>query len=76
MKLKIGDKVRIKDIFQVAKRVGKVHEVCQVAEDWDYESEFICRVREIDGFWSCLMFEQEIEKVVTKGQQLLFSFME
>ena len=76
MKLKVGDKVRIKDIFQVTNRVGKVHEVCQVAEDWDYESEFICRVRDLDSPWSCLMFECEIEKMPTEGQQLLFSFME
>jgi len=76
MELKIGDKIRIKDNFPGIRRRGTVCEVCEVKESWDYESRFTCRVREIGGLWSCLVLEQEIEKVTTKGQQLVFSFME
>ncbi len=78
MKLKIGDKIRIRDTFPETGRGGKIYEVSQTAAEWDYNSVFICRVQEIDTPfpWSCLMFEYEIEKIVTKGPQLLFPFME
>jgi len=71
MKLKVGDKVRI---TKHAAWCGLVGEICEVSETGFLDSEFICRIRHKSS-WNCLMLENEIEKVSTKGKQLLFEFM-
>ncbi len=73
MKFKIGDKVRI---TPNAAWCGLVGETCVVSEVQNFNSKFACRVKHISSNWDCVMLEGEIEKLSTKGQQLLFSFME
>ena len=73
MKFKVGDKVRIVKSKTFPDLIGNIYEVTVVEPPF---SLFACRVKSLQGGgWNCLMFEKEIEKVVTKGQQLLFSFM-
>jgi hypothetical protein len=72
MNFRIGDKVRITTFGAWSGLEGKI---CIVSELRDFDSEYACRVKCIGTHWECLMLEREIEKVVIKGQQLLFSFM-
>ena len=77
MNFNIGDKVKIiandNGSDDYIGRVGIIIETDRIKQrismDWDYRCEF-------DDGDSYPFNLQEIEKVVTKGQQLLFSFME
>ena len=75
MRFKVGDKVRIVKSLTFPDLIGNIYEVTVVEPQL---SSFSCRIKSLSGSWNCLMFEHEIEKVkvVTKNQQLLFSFME
>lgn len=71
MELKVGDKVRIVK-FPEKSCIGMVCEVISIEQDG---FNYCCRIKEVSTRWSCLMLPDEIEKVNTKNQQLLFSFM-
>ena len=73
MNLKIGDRVKINNKFPNPPDVGRI---CIVTEIEPVYSIFACQVREEGGCWDCPVYGYEIEDVSTKGQQLLFSFME
>ena len=66
MGYKVGDKVRIVK-FPDKEHVGMICEVLRISSP---DSAFCCRVKGRTGF-NCLMFSNEIEKVITKGQQLM-----
>lgn len=69
MQLKIGDKVKIIK-FPKTSCIGYICEVTEL-----YKEPWCCSVENIKTGWECIMYSHEIEKVATKGQQLLFSFM-
>lgn len=78
MKYKVGDKVKIVKSDDFSDIIGQL---CEVEAVMSETSSFVCRVT--GGTlsnptypYSMLMFAWEIEKVITKNQQLLFSFME
>ena len=73
MNLRVGDKIRLNNRFPSPYRRGEIYEVCEISKDSDFESDFICRVKEIGKSlpWSCLIFEAEIELLPRVGQQLM-----
>ena len=73
MKYKVVDKVRIIKSFDFPDMVGRVYKVGEVQP---LNSIFACRVIDEKTGWSPLMYGKEIEKMPTKGQQLLFEFMD
>lgn len=73
MKFKVGDKVRIVK-FPDTDVVGREAIIISVYCDSDL---YPYRIEDfLNSSWGCLVLANEIEKVTTKGQQLLFSFME
>ncbi len=74
MQLKVGDKVKVIQSTDFPDYVGHIYTVNVVMEK---SSDFACRIDVGGGvFGGTLMFENEIEKVPTVGQQLLFAFMD
>lgn len=77
MVFKIGDKVKIVKSDDFSDIIGRL---CEVTAIMPKSSLFACRVTGGTPSspiypYEVLMFDWEIERVVTKGQQLLFSFM-
>lgn len=75
MKYKVGDKVKIHDCEGDPAYNGKIGTVIETDRmkrlgtlKWDYLCSFV-------GLMDYVFGPNEMEKVVTKGQQLLFSFM-
>jgi len=72
MKYKLGDKVRIHDCEGNSNYNGEIGTIVQTGRQhprWHYLCSF-------DDAENCPFGVAEMTKVVTKGQQLLFSFME
>lgn len=69
---RVGDKVKIVKWSEPT----MVGEICEVSETHQPGSVFVCRVRALNiEFWNCLVYASEIEKLPTKGEQLLLDFM-
>ena len=68
---KVGDKVRLIS-FPIEDYIGKIHELVSIQPP---SSAFVGRLK-IRGYGNVLVYRREVEKVATKGKQLLFGFME
>lgn len=71
MKFEVGDKVKLIS-FPIEDCIGKIHELVSIKPLY---SVFVGRVK-MRGYGNFLVYRREIEKVATKNQQLLFSFMD
>jgi len=72
MKYKLGDKVRIHDCEGSLRYNGKIGTIIQTGRK-HYRWLYMCS---FDDDMDCPFGVAEMTKVYTKGQQLLFSFME